>query len=76
MAPAKTRRPHAATRYLDTAVGALSYRQLAPLLAERVAVAELEIFERRFAALQAYDQNNPRPLMDIWRQRLSEGEPS
>ena len=32
-----TRPPHTATRYIDTALGILSYRELAPHLAERVA---------------------------------------
>ena len=32
-------------------VGILSYLELAPLLAERMAAAELEILERKFAKL-------------------------
>ena len=44
-----TRPPHTATRYIETSAGVLSYRQLAPLLAERVAETELAIADRRFA---------------------------
>ena len=50
-----TRPPHSATRYLETAVGILSYSELAPLLAERVADTELGISNRRFADLPIHD---------------------
>ena len=50
-----TRPPHSATRYIETSVGILSYQQLAPLLAERVADAELSISDRRFAELPLHD---------------------
>lgn len=46
-----TRPPHSATRYIETLVGILSHQELAPLLAERVADAELTISDRRFADL-------------------------
>ena len=55
MDSAKTRVPHAATRFVATAVGVLSYQQLAPLLAERVANVELDIFDRCFAATPLSD---------------------
>ena len=42
-----TRRPYAATRYLETHHGILSYAELAPLLAEHVANTEQDIAERR-----------------------------
>jgi CRISPR-associated endonuclease/helicase Cas3 len=45
-----TRPPHSATRYVETQLGILSYRQLAPHLAERVALAEVAIGERQFAS--------------------------
>ena len=50
-----TRPPHSATRYLETSAGILSYRQLAPLIAERVAETELAIADRRFADLPVHD---------------------
>lgn len=37
-------RPDRATRYLETSHGILSYTELAPLLAERVALVELDLF--------------------------------
>ena len=43
---ATTRPPHSATRYVETSAGILSYQQLAPLLAERVANVELAVVER------------------------------
>lgn len=49
MAPGTTRPPHSATRYIETSFGILSYLELAPLLAERVEDAEVEILERKFA---------------------------
>lgn len=45
-----TRPPSGATRYLETTLGILSYRQLAPHLAERVAAVELAIGRREYAA--------------------------
>ena len=50
-----TRPPHSATRYIETSAGILSYQELAPLLAERVADAELSISDRRFADLPLHD---------------------
>ena len=50
-----TRPPHSATRYLETSAGILSYQQLAPLLAERVAETELAIADRRFRDLPVHD---------------------
>ena len=50
-----TRPPHAATRYIETSIGILSYRELAPLLAERVADTEFEISNRRFVNLPIND---------------------
>ena len=50
-----TRPSHSATRYVETSVGILSYQELAPLLAERVADAELSISDRRFADLPVDD---------------------
>ena len=50
-----TRPPHSATRYIETSVGILSYQELAPLLAERVADAELAISDRRFADLPLHN---------------------
>ncbi len=49
MASGTTRPPHSATRYIETSFGILSYLELAPLLAERVEDAEVEILERKFA---------------------------
>jgi CRISPR-associated endonuclease/helicase Cas3 len=43
-------RPDHATRWIETTRGILSYEQLAPLLAERVALAEVEIYQEAFAA--------------------------
>lgn len=45
-----TRPPHSATRYVETHLGILSYQQLAPHLAERVALVEVAIGERQFAS--------------------------
>ena len=60
--PGTTRPPHSATRYVETTVGILSYRELAPLLAERVADAELAISNRMFADLPVHDL-----LLDLHR---------
>ena len=53
--PGTTRSAHSATRYVETSVGILSYRELAPLLAERVADTELAISNRAFAELPVHD---------------------
>ena len=50
-----TRPPHAATRYIETSVGILSYLELAPLLAERVADTEFAISDRQLAVLSIHD---------------------
>ena len=50
-----TRPSHSATRYIETSAGILSYREFAPLLAERVADTELAISDRRFADLPFCD---------------------
>ena len=57
-----TRPPHSATRYIETSAGILSYQELAPLLAERVADTELAISDRAFAALPFHDL-----LLDLHR---------
>ena len=57
-----TRAPHSATRYIETSAGILSYRELAPLLAERVADTELAIADREFADLPTSDL-----LLDLHR---------
>ena len=57
-----TRPPHSATRYIETSAGILSYQELAPLLAERVAGTELAISDRKFAALPLHDV-----LLDLHR---------
>ena len=43
-------RPDRATRWVATSLGLLSYQQLAPLLAERVALAEADLYRGAFAA--------------------------
>ena len=50
-----TRPPYSATRFFETSIGILSYRELAPLLAERVAAAELAISNRELANLPVHD---------------------
>ena len=62
MDPGTTRPPHSATRYIETSAGILSYQQLAPLLAERVAETELAIADRRFEDLPVHDL-----LLDLHR---------
>jgi len=57
-----TRPPHSATRYVETTAGILSYRELAPLLAERVALAEFAIYDRTLAPLPYLDL-----LLDLHR---------
>lgn len=50
-------RPDNATRFIDTRLGTLSYAELAPLLAERVALVELDLFETEcFAASRLDDE--------------------
>ncbi len=53
--PGTTRPPRSATRYVETSLGVLSYSELAPLLAERVANTELAISNRTFADMPVYD---------------------
>ncbi|MBU6402062.1 MAG: hypothetical protein KGS61_17225 [Verrucomicrobia bacterium] len=74
--PARDTRPERATRFLETTRGVLSYSQLAPLLAERVVAVQGDI-ERGgyFAALEAADQNDLHPLVEIWKRRLAAAEP-
>ena len=55
MAP-ETTPPAGATRYLQTALGLLSYSQLAPLLAERVLSVERDIASRAFAAQDRFSE--------------------
>lgn len=45
-------RPDHATRWIETTRGILSYEQIAPLLAERVALAEAALYNDTFAASQ------------------------
>lgn len=49
-------RPGNATRHIETSLGILSYTQLAPLLAERVALVELHIYERSAFAAAVLDE--------------------
>ena len=60
--PGTSRPPHAATRYIETSSGILSYRELAPLLAERIADVELEISNRTLTDLPVLDL-----LLDLHR---------
>lgn len=48
--PGTTRPPYSATRYVETRLGILSYQQLAPHLAERMAMTEVAIGQRQFAS--------------------------
>ena len=57
-----TRPPHSATRYIETSAGILSYQELAPLLAERVADTALAISDRAFAERSFHDL-----LLDLHR---------
>lgn len=50
-----TRRPHSATRYIETTNGILSYQELAPLLARYVGAAEAAIAKREFTGLPVHD---------------------
>ena len=65
-----TRPPHSATRYVETTAGILSYRELAPLLAERVAAAEYAIYDRTLAPLPYLDL-----LLDLHRRICGELTP-
>ncbi|MBL9145341.1 MAG: Fic family protein [Verrucomicrobiaceae bacterium] len=49
-------RPENATRFIETRLGTLSYAELAPLLAERVALLELGLFEDECFASSALDE--------------------
>ena len=53
--PGTTQPPHSATRYVDTTLGTLSYRQLALHLSDRVADVEAAI-ARRASASQTLDE--------------------
>lgn len=50
-------RPENATRFIETRLGTLSYAELAPLLAERVALLELGLFENECFAESALDEH-------------------
>ena len=50
-----THPPASATRYVETRGATLRYQDLVPLLGERVAAAELSIFDREFAAFPLHD---------------------
>ncbi len=56
-------RENRATRYLETSRGILSYQELAPLLAEKVAAAEAAIYHGGFAN-RAFDESM---LLDLHR---------
>ena len=60
--PGTTRPSHSATRYIETSLAILSYREFAPLLAERIADTELEISNRALADLPVHDL-----LLDLHR---------
>ena len=60
----------AATRYVETSAGILSYRELAPLLPERVADTELAISDRMFAALPLLDL-----LLELHRRICADSTP-
>ena len=49
------RAAYSGTRYIETTVGILSHRELAPLLAERVADAELQIAVRSFGEVPVHE---------------------
>jgi len=49
VASGKTRPPYAATRYIETTLGILSYQKLAPLLADKALVSDLAINRRDLA---------------------------
>lgn len=57
-------RPGNATRFLETARGVRSYAELAPLLAERVALAELALYEQAAFASSKLDEEL---LLDLHR---------
>ena len=48
-ADSRDTRPDRATRYVETTHGVLSYSELAPLLAERVAATEAELYREAYA---------------------------
>ena len=50
-----TRPPYSATRYVETPFGILSYRELAPLLAERVGEVEVTIVRGNFSGFSIHD---------------------
>ena len=50
-----THPPASATRYVETRGATLRYQDLVPLLGERVAAAELSIYDREFAAFPLHD---------------------
>ena len=55
MDSAANRQFDAGTRYVETAVGTISYQELAPLLAERVAKTELAIVKRTLTPTTIHD---------------------
>lgn len=57
-------RPSNATRYLETTRGILSYAELAPLVAERVALIELALYEDEIFAPMLLDEQL---LLDLHR---------
>ncbi|GAB5562066.1 MAG: hypothetical protein SynsKO_37130 [Synoicihabitans sp.] len=57
-------RPDHATRWIQTTRGILSYQDVAPFLAEQVALT------------YAAEQNNWHPLMDVWRQHFVQADTS
>lgn len=62
---ARATRPDRATRFVETTRGTLSHAQLAPLLAERVAAAETELYREAFAA-RAPDESFLLDLQARW----------
>ena len=55
MDSAANRQFHAGTRYVETAIGTISYQELAPLLAERVTDTELAIVKRTLTPTTIHD---------------------
>jgi CRISPR-associated endonuclease/helicase Cas3 len=62
-------RPGNATRYVETTRGILSYAELAPLLAERVALVELVLYEDETFAAAPLDEHL---LLDLHRRIAGE----
>ena len=62
-------RPGNATRYVETTRGILSYAELAPLLAERVALVELALYEQETFAAAPLDEHL---LLDLHRRIAGE----